>query len=115
MFIAIKKKHATACHVKLETFLEEQHEFVKVFFLLIYIIYMPLYSAYFDISFFSNLQKKLKELNDYKSYSDEWLQLTSKIDIERSSRNRREVTKKLYESFLNFSKCSVYFQVVVQV
>ena len=70
---ALLKKHATICHIKLELYLEDQH---------------------------FNLQKKLDELKDYQTFSDEWFQLSSKIEFEKSSRDRKDFTRKLYEQFV---------------
>ncbi len=47
----------------------------------------------------SNLQKKLEELKDYQAYSDEWFQLSSKIELEKSSKDRKDFTKKVYKEF----------------
>ena len=46
------------------------------------------------------MQKKLDELKEYQSYTDEWFHLNSKLETERSSPSRREYTKKLYENFM---------------
>ena len=48
----------------------------------------------------SNLQKKLDELKDYQAYSDEWFQLSSKVELEKSSRDRKDFTIKAYREFM---------------
>ncbi|CAF0907060.1 unnamed protein product [Brachionus calyciflorus] len=70
---ALLKKYAVMCHIKLEEYLEDQHD---------------------------NLQKKLDELKDYQSYSDEWFHLNSKIELEKSSSNRKEITTSIYNNLL---------------
>ncbi len=47
----------------------------------------------------SNLQKKLDQLKDYQSYSDEWFHVSSKFELERSSSKRKEFTKNFYNEF----------------
>jgi tetratricopeptide (TPR) repeat protein len=77
---SLLKKHATSCHIKLESYLEEQH---------------------------SRLQKKLDELKDYQTDSDEWFQLSSKIELEKSSRDRKDFTRKVYNDFMSKSHASI--------
>lgn len=39
-------------------------------------------------------------MKEYQSYTDEWFQLNSKLESEKSSPSRKEFTKKLYENFM---------------
>jgi hypothetical protein len=65
------------------------------------------------VSIFRHLQQKLDELKDYQSLSDEFILLTSKIDLEKSSSQRKVYTKKMYEEFLKNSK-STYLQLYLR-
>ncbi|RNA02773.1 tetratricopeptide repeat 17-like [Brachionus plicatilis] len=77
---AFLKKHAVMCHNRLEKHLELQH---------------------------SNLKKKLDDLKDFQIYSDEWFQLNSKIELERSSQSRKETTRNNFENMLLNSKSRI--------
>jgi hypothetical protein len=55
------------------------------------------------------LQQKLDELKDYQALSDEFILLTSKIDLEKSSSQRKAYTKKIYEDFIKNSKSNIIF------
>ena len=56
----------------------------------------------------SNLQKKLDDLKDIQAFSDEWLQLNNKLEMEKSSADRRIFTEKYYQEFLTNSKSIIF-------
>ena len=58
----------------------------------------------FIFNLFRQLQQKLEELKDYQALSDEFIVLTSKIDLEKSSSQRKAYTKRVYEDFIKNSK-----------
>ena len=49
----------------------------------------------------SHLEKKLKDLKDFQLNSDESFQLNNKVELERSSVNRREFTRNVYKEYAN--------------
>jgi hypothetical protein len=61
-----------------------------------------------NILILSNLQKKLDDLKDIQTYSDEWLKLNNKLKMEKSSLDRKFFTEKYYQEFLTSSK-SIYY------
>ncbi len=46
----------------------------------------------------------MHELKDIQSFSDEWLQLNNKFELEKSSLDRKLFTQKFYEDFIKISK-----------
>lgn len=46
----------------------------------------------------------MHELKDIQSFSDEWLQLNNKFELEKSSLDRKLFTQKFYEDFIKNSK-----------
>ena len=57
-----------------------------------------------------NLQKKLDNLKDIQAYSDEWMQLNNKIELEKSSLDRKLFTDKFYREFLIKSKSKLFIK-----
>lgn len=47
-----------------------------------------------------SLKKKLDDIKDFQIYSDEWFQLNSKIELDRSSQSRKEATKNNFENVM---------------